>query len=225
MWILPSMSRPKQCAEVLDRINGCTSPGKVFINGSGFSKEYKEALSLPCGWEIIESTCNLGALGALNFLFKEFPDEPFYGFIADDEFVQTPGFDKRLVEAAGGWNISHGNIGTDVKGNIGKRAQGFLCIGGNLARAVGYLAIPECFHWYGLDDMWERLAEARVCEKIFCEDVIIEHHHPYRDKSVPHDECNKLSESRVDEDRNAYVKWLWSPEGCAAAINRVKARA
>lgn len=224
MWFLPTLSRPKQCAEVLRNIidNGCGSLGKVFVNGPDFYKEYCATLSLPKDWQIIGSTENMGALGALNFLFKEFPGEPWYGFMSDDEFVSTPGFDKRLIQAAGDWNISHGNIGPDIKGEYGKRAQGFLCIGGKLARAVGYLAIPGGWHWYCLDDFYERLAEARVCEKIYCEDIIIQHRHPYRDKSVPHDDCNKLAESQIDKDRDVYVKWLWSPEGCAAAINRIK---
>lgn len=224
MWILPTYSRPKQCAEVLRNMmdNGCGSPGKVLVNGSGFYKEYMDTLSIPRDWSIISSAENKGVLGALNFLFKEFPEEPWYGFIADDEFVSTPVFDKRLIEAAGDWGISHGNIGPDARGEYGKRAQGFLCIGGKLARAVGYLAIQECWHWRGLDDFWERMAEARACEKIYCEDVIIEHRHPYLDKKIPHDECNKLSEGRINEDTDAYVKWLWSPDGCAAAINRIK---
>lgn len=228
MFILPTISRPEQCARVIAAMQfmGCTTPLRVVVNGT--DPDYKKWLNerwlaeLPFVREVVYSDTNLGALGTLNRVFKEFPDEPFYGFIADDEFIETPNFDKRLIEAAGDWNVSHGNIGPNVKGEYGKRAQGFLCIGGKLARAVGYLAIPECFHWYGLDDLWERLAEAKACGRVYLEDIIIEHKHPYMNKEVKADECNALAESRVGYDRAAYVKWLWDKDGCAGAINRVK---
>ena len=104
-WILPTLSRPQQCAAVLDRMRetGCSTPGIVVLNGDqGFSG------AMPEGWSIIVPDKNLGALGALNKVFELYPNEDFYGFIGDDEFVETDGWDKKLIDAAGAWNFSHG---------------------------------------------------------------------------------------------------------------------
>ena len=199
-WILPTLSRPQQCAAVLDRMRetGCSTPGIVVLNGDqGFSG------AMPEGWSIIVPDKNLGALGALNKVFELYPNEDFYGFIGDDEFVETDGWDKKLIDAAGAWNFSHGI--DSLHG--GKRAQGYLCIGGKLARAVGYLALPEAHHWYGLDSMWEALAQAGACENICVEEVKIEHRHP-RGGKAEWDSCYELGKKNKDIDFQVYAHWL-----------------
>lgn len=207
MWILPTLNRPAQCLEVLETIgdHGCSTPGVVFVNGPEYAAEY-ERLCGPIvdllGWSLEFHEKNIGAIGALNRTFKAFPDEPWYGFIADDEFITSAYFDEKLIEAAGGWNIAHGNYGFKQK-----RAQGCLCIGGELARALGYIAIPDCWHWFGLDDMWEQLAQRGACENIFCEDVGIDHRHPLAGAGEM-DECYKLGQTRVMEDHYAFSKWV-----------------
>ena len=199
-WILPTLSRPQQCAAVLDRMRetGCSTPGIVVLNGDqGFSG------AMPEGWSIIVPDKNLGALGALNKVFELYPNEDFYGFIGDDEFVETDGWDKKLIDAAGAWNFSHGI--DSLHG--GKRAQGYLCIGGKLARAVGYLALPEAHHWYGLDSMWEALAQAGACENICVEEVKIEHRHP-RGGKAEWDSCYELGKKNKDIDFQVCAHWL-----------------
>ena len=199
-WILPTLSRPQQCAAVLNRMRetGCSTPGIVVLNGDqGFSG------AMPEGWSIIVPDKNLGALGALNKVFELYPNEDFYGFIGDDEFVETDGWDKKLIDAAGAWNFSHGI--DSLHG--GKRAQGYLCIGGKLARAVGYLALPEAHHWYGLDSLWEALAHAGACEHRCVGEVKIEHRHPYGGKAE-WDSCYELGEKNKDIDFQVCAHWL-----------------
>jgi hypothetical protein len=146
---------------------------------------------------------NIGALGALNRVFELYPDEPFYGFIGDDEFVNSERWDKMLVQAAGDWNVSHGL--DDL--HEGKRAQGALCIGGKLARAVGYLALPECWHYHGLDSLWESLAAQKACEKIMVRNVKIEHRHWFKDE-MRKDECYEIGEKYKDLDFQHMAHWL-----------------
>src|ERR1700722_4570408 len=103
MWILPTLSRPQQCAAVLARLceTGCSTQGVVVDNGDqGFSGV------LPEKWSFLIPSKNLGALGALNKVFWDYPNEKFYGFVGDDEFVNTEGWDKKLIEAAGDWDFS-----------------------------------------------------------------------------------------------------------------------
>lgn len=221
MWILPTLSRPKQCRELLEQIGKlkCESPGVVFINGHNSAESYfgSEELKLPDDWTVYANEENIGALGALNKILNLYPNEPFYGFIGDDEFCKTKHFDRKLIYAAGDFGISHGH--DNLHG--GKRAQGYLCIGGPLARAVGYLAIPECWHWYGLDDMWEALAKARAISQIGLFDVEIEHRHPMAGALT--DACYELGASRKDIDQQVYLHWLREKlAGTCERIQRAK---
>lgn len=202
MWILPTLNRPEQCEQVLERISHmeCATPGYVFLNGG--IKGYENSW-LPAGWDVVVLDKNIGALGALNTALEIFPDEPWYGFIGDDEFVNTPGFDEMLIAAAGDWNIAHGNDGF----NKGARFQGYAVVGGKLARAVGCLALKECNHWYGFDSMWESLAQAGACKKIFMPDVRVDHQHPYHGKGKV-DSCYELGASQKDIDQQVYFHWL-----------------
>lgn len=209
MWILPSLSRPEQCAEVLKQIKetGCTTPGIVFVNGNtcalGYQKIFEDKSILPDNWRVIYHPENIGALGALDFVFGLLPDEPWYGFIGDDEFVSGEEWDTKLAKAAGAWDLAHGV--DNIYG--GKRAQGYLVIGGELARAVGYLALRDCWHWYGLDDMWEALTANGACRNNCVWDVRVDHRHAYAGKAGM-DECYKLGSSRKDIDQQVFFNWV-----------------
>jgi hypothetical protein len=192
-----------------------TTGGVVFVNDPDMdTSTIKEAL--PDNWDMYTNDRNVGALGALNFVLRERPDEKFYGFIGDDEFVETEGWDGKLVKAAGDWCVAHGDDGV----HRGKRAQGCLCIGGKLARAVGYLAIPACWHWYGLDDMWETLARAGACGKQYVPGVKVAHWHPYFGKGA-RDACYELGESKKDIDFQEYAHWCRTE--LPGVVARVKA--
>lgn len=205
MWILPTVSRPKNVAELLKQASALDkSEGIVFLNGKEHAEEYINLVAgnLPDGWKIRFNDVNIGMIGALNLLFKEYPNESYYGLLGDDEFVHTKDWNQKLTEAAGQWNISHANEGWQSS----QRIHSFTCIGGELARCVGYLAIPACWHWYGVDTMWEAIAQ-QIPIRRFCGDVITEHRHFLNNKAVK-DECYALGESRVNEDGIVWEEWL-----------------
>ena len=210
MWILPTLNRPEQCAEVIRRIRSREARSSVLVFKNGeegnddYYYEFSKAGLLPFSLHLHEE--NIGAIGALNYVFKKYPDEKFYGFIGDDEFLTEDSPDdwnKKLIEAAGDWNFSHGV--DNLHG--GQRAQGYLCIGGKLARAVGYLAIPECWHYFGLDDMWEMLAMSKACRNVCVPEVRIDHRH-YFEKPERMDECYKVGASSRDVDQQHFFHWM-----------------
>lgn len=177
---------------------GAATPRGIVANGE--HEKYQAALP----WEAVYyAPENIGALGALNWALGNYPDAPWYGFVADDEFVNTPEFDKKLIAAAGDWDIAHGDDGF----NKGARFQGYAVIGGKLASAVGYLALRECHHWYGFDSMWESLARAGACKKVFVPEVKVDHRHPYHGKGDM-DSCYELGSSQKDIDQQVYFHWL-----------------
>lgn len=226
MWILPTLNRPEQCAEVLDCIKKteCSTRGVIFVNGDWDS--YIRALKghRPENWTVIGDLegKNLGAIGALNRILNLFPSEPFYGFIGDDEFIEGPkNWDQLLIAAAGDWDISHGW----ENWNNGKRFQGGVCIGGKLARAVGYLGVPTCFHGWGFDCMWEWMAAhpafggGGACRNIFVPEVKVYHkHHMAGETEI--DSCYQLAIDHWPEDKNKF--WTWVTKEMPLVAQRVK---
>lgn len=229
MWCLPSLNRPAQCKEVIERLkkHGCSTPGILFVNttkdiltdldpeadeeiernaaeakAARMIEEYK-SIELPEGWKIIVNDGNFGLCGSMNRVFKEHPNEPFYGMITDDEFIATDGWDKTLIEAAGNLNISHGNNGWQSD----RRIHGFMTVGGDLVREIGYMFPQGMWHWYS-DDVYEAIA-ARTGFRRFCRDVKIENRH-WMLGNVKKDKTYELSESRNVQDREIFFRWLES---------------
>lgn len=206
VWIIPTMSRPEQCNDVLQSI-GPVSKGVVFLNGKSHYREYMAELRFPDGWFMIISDDNLGCIGALNKCMQFLPDEPWYGFVADDEFL-VGGNPDDIVAAAGNWNIAHGFDNW----NQGKRFHGYCVIGGDLARKVGFLGIPETLHHFGFDCAWEWMSAMPVfggggiCRNILVDSVRVEHRHHKLGLSIK-DECYQAADSSFDSDQRVFLDW------------------
>lgn len=215
MWCLPTLSRPKQCAEVLARIKqvGCSTPGIVFVNGEAHAKEYLVELAgnMPDGWRIRVHPENIGCIAALNLMFKENQDAKWFGFIGDDEMLaeDVPSdWDKRLIDTAGNWKIAHGH----EDWNDGRRCQGYPVWGHKLLRTVGYWALPDCFHNFGLDSHYDWLNGARPfgggnLHNIVClPEIKITHNRAKPDVTM--DECYKIADEAMEADRRIFWEWI-----------------
>jgi len=207
MWILPTMSRPEQCEDVLRRIeaSGSVSDGAVVVNGESHIDKYLN-IRLPTGWRLMGTKENLGVIGALNWLFNRYSTEDWYGVIFDDEFLISGNPDDIYV-AAGLRNLAHGWDNW----NDGGRFHGYCVIGGDLARAVGCLALPDCWHHFGFDCMWEWLSSpyivgGRVCKNRLVESVRVEHRHHKLGLSAK-DDCYTLADNSFEKDREAFYTW------------------
>ena len=229
MFIMPTMNRPKQAADVLDSIASCYAqpPGMIWVNGYQHLDEYEQEIGikrrLPKNWHFTASSYNLGCIGVLNEVFKRYPNEPWYGFWADDEYLlpESPhDWSDRLIEAAGSWNIAHAY----ENWNQGNRAQGAVIIGGKLARAIGYLGVKECWHNFGFDCMLEWLSGPYEvfgggnCCKLICVPEVKIRHLRAEGKT---DDCYKLAESTFEKDREAF--WKWRVNEMPKVVERVKA--
>ena len=221
---MPTMSRPQQAASVLKSIKdiGCSSKGIVFVNGTQYADEYRKLLVLPDNWQVIYHPENIGCIAALNHVFGLFPNESFYGLWGDDEFLETnnlPEWDKKILEAASEWNLAHAY----EDWNHGKRFQGAAAIGGNLARAVGYLGVPTCFHHYGFDSAWEWLSSTGAFQIKLVPEVRIHHARP-EVTNAEKDDCYRLADTTFAEDRNRF--WDWRVNQMDETVERIrKARA
>lgn len=220
MYLYPTYNRPSQCEALLEHLNtvGVNSPGVVWVNGGtkANTDKYQDILSrlLPPSWKAVFHEKNIGLCGAANELFKQNPDEPFYGLITDDEYVYTPDWDKSLIEAAGKWNVAHGN--NHWQSHL--RCHGYSTFGGELVRAVGYLFPQGLWHWFS-DDVWESIARACGLE-VFLQDVNIEDKHWMNPRHrTPKDDTYLLGESRAMQDQQIFFKWR--KEEFPAIVRRV----
>jgi hypothetical protein len=226
---MPTLSRPKQAAEVLRRISdvGCSSPGIVFVNGETHAKEYlvECAGNMPDGWKIIVHHENIGCIGALNWCLKEYPNEEWYGAIFDDEFLdpESPSdWDVKLIEAAGKWRIAH----AFENWNMGRRCQGYPILGGELVRSIGYLALPTTFHHFGFDSMHDWMNGATPfggggLHHMKCLSEIKVHHNR-ADPDVVLDDCYKLIDAPnvMEKDRGAF--WDWIKNDMHIVVKRIR---
>lgn len=196
-WVLPTYNRPEKCQTVLNQIIalGCSTTGTVIMNGTDYPD-----LRLPPRWNSILLPENIGVCAAMQYYFKMFPDEAFYGLICDDEYVFTKNWDRRLTETAGSSFIAFGNDGWQS----GRRQHGYVTWGGDLIRKVGFLSLPGLWHWYH-DDVWEAIA-AELGLNRFCHDVRVEHRH-YRAKQAEDDATYQLGRSRAQQDGEVYSRW------------------
>lgn len=200
MWILPSFNRARRCQIALDAMVSCgvSSPGVVVVNGTRQIDDYRD-LRLPEGWFLLELPENIGVCGAWNTTFQLFPDEPWYGTACDDEIAATPGFDKTLIEAAGRICVSHANDGF----RSDTRIHSFVCMGGDLVRALGWISLPGLWHWFH-DDVIELIASEldlrRYCSQVKCEHQHVENGHQ-------DDLTYQTGRSRQDQDSARF--WAW----------------
>lgn len=177
MIIVPTRGRPENLKRLL---MGC------YVMGTGSRivarvddddparEDYVKAL---CGLDsMVRATCTVisgprYAYGPkCNDVFREHPDEPFYALVDDDCMPRTIGWDWILAKAAGPWGIAYGD---DVMGHPDLGNQPF--IGGEFARAVGWLCHPGLTHLF-TDNVLQELGR-RIDHYRFVPQVIVEHLH------------------------------------------------
>lgn len=100
------------------------------------------------------------------------------GFMGDDHWPMTPGWDVSLVEALRklGAGLVYGN---DL--HHGERLPTSVAMTADIPRALGYLAPPTFRHLY-VDNYWLQLGQGADAIR-YLPDVVIEHRHPIAGKA------------------------------------------
>lgn len=148
MWIFTSLGRPTLIRRVVDHYKWGDESRVILALYEG-DKRLQEYLSQkwPPSWQVKIVQCR-GNGPTYNDIFEMYPNEKCYGFLADDAILDTPGMLRQLEEGAGDWDIAYAN-----DKHWGERLPTMPCIGGELARAVGYLSPPGITHW-AVDTAW-----------------------------------------------------------------------
>jgi hypothetical protein len=201
MWVLATRNRVANCQRFIDawRTTQATTPVYVRLDECDPDLDCMKNLPWPSEFEIvIGPRSRIGP--SLQEAFHRYPNLPWYGYLADDLIPQTPGWDQKLIAAAAPNRISYANDVWEKEVRVCHP-----CIGGDLVRAVGFLALPVVQHW-GTDSVWERLHhDFRMNGRQ--QEVIVEHAHFKFDLATV-DQTYKDSQNLKRDDKNAFYLWL-----------------
>lgn len=171
MWILSSYGRHDRIRKVVDSY--AWTDEKVILALCVTDKRAGEYLAQSWPAQFRIEIVNVEFNGpTYNEILRLYPDEPNYGFLADDAILEVPGMLLELERAAGDWNVAYANDQHHKDTNAT-----MPCIGGELVRAAGYLAPPKFMHW-AIDNVWHEIGRRLGVLRYF-EQLTYRHEHPF----------------------------------------------
>jgi hypothetical protein len=205
MWVLPTRSRPKNCLRFIEAWKNSNASTPVYLRLDSCDPYIEELKNIK--WPdtfIVVIGPRTGMKAALQEMFLNYPNESWYGFLADDLLPKTDKWDQELIKIAGSSNISYPN-------DLGKKGKRHLpthpCVGGDLVRAIGWFGFPATYHFY-LDTIWRYIGD-RLNNIHRLDNVIVEHLHFGRGKSEL-DIIYQESQKKTKSDSEAYNAWIES---------------
>lgn len=153
----------------------------------------------------------------MNWVQAQYPNASQYGWLADDTFPRTRGWDEKLEEAAGHGYLAYANDlwlsrdpGARDALERGADLSSGLCWGGDLVRAVGWWALPGT-RQAGIDTAWTAIV-GKLRRHRYLDDVVVEHHNwrtgkRKRDRS---DSWVRRGQNYVQEDIDLRNAWFAS---------------
>lgn len=165
----------------------------------------------PVHWKRISVPSGTPLGGIFDLIFKKYPNEPYYGMLADDVTPETSGWDAIMSELCQPDKIVWGcdSIQND-------RLPVHPFIGGDLLRKIGWWAAPRLKHWY-VDNVWKNLADALNCG-LYLPNVKMTHCHPVNGRAIL-DRTYREQPNHM-ADKMAYQKFM--DEEFISIVNRIK---
>jgi hypothetical protein len=114
----------------------------------------------------------VGYTGSLNVVAREiWHDADILGAFGDDVLFRTKGWNRLIEDALKTPGIAYGNDLVHAKGH-----PTAIFMSSVIAKALGYLAIPQSRHLW-VDDAWKKLGQMTGTLR-YVPEVIVEHMHP-----------------------------------------------
>lgn len=201
MWAFATRSRVNNCQRFIQSWHATQASSPVYLRLDEDDPDLDKLLELPWPAEFLVTVGPRARIGVcMQEMFKNSPNEPWYGILADDLIPKTMHWDQRLILAASNNDISHAN-------DVHEKAIRIChpCVGGDLVRLVGFFGLPTVQH-FGTDTFWERVHHhfKRNNKQI---DVIIEHAH-FNFGQAELDQTYRESQAIRRDDKRAYNEWM-----------------
>lgn len=212
MFILTSLGRPDRIRAVVDTYSWGAE--KVVLALCEKDKRLQEYLDQkwPETWKI-EIVTMRGNGPTYNEILRRYPHERCYGFLADDAVLDVQGMLRLLEQASGDWNIAYAN-----DKHWGEKLPTMPCMGGELVRAVGYLAPEYLLHW-AIDTAWGELGK-RLGNRAYQPHLTYTHLNPIWG-TAPNDQTYIAAQQASFGWQDLLRGWMVGGE-MQAAINRVE---
>lgn len=169
------------------------------------------SIKTPEHWKRISAPAGSTLGDIFSLVFKKYPDEPFYGMVADDVVPESMEWDTKLLEACMPDKIAWGR---DTIQN--ERIPVHPFIGGDLVRKLGWWAAPGLSHWF-VDNVWGDLAKS-LGNGVYLPDVKMTHFHPVNGKAENDRTYSEQPNHAVDHYK--YTEFM--KKEFPALINRLK---
>ena len=211
---MTSLGRPDRIRKLVDSY-AWGQHSTVYLtlyDGDARLQEYLDQ-RWPACWQV-EVVKMAGNGPTYNEMLRRYPDEPCYGFMADDQLLETEDMLRVLEIAAKDWNVAYAN-----DKHHGEKIPTMPCIGGELARAVGYLAPEHITHW-GIDCCWYEIGK-RLDSLVYLEHMTYTHENPVWG-TAPDDRTYALARQRSFGYQDLFRAWKLGGE-LDKAVSRVMA--
>lgn len=161
-----------------------------------------EGLRLLPGTEMHVLPERLGYTGSLNALASErWDDYDILGAFGDDVLFRTYGWDLMIEEALLTPGIAYGNDLVHAKGH-----PTAIFMSSVIAKALGYLAIPQSRHLW-VDDAWKDLGQ-RTGILRYVPGAIFEHMHPVVGKAAMDRTYHEVYDAELGhKDHLGFLDW------------------
>lgn len=201
MWIFATRNRPANCQRFIDAWHATEADSAVYVRLDQDDPSIEQLKQLPWPKQFSVTIGPRARMGeAMQEMFVKFPNEPWYGILADDVIPRTQHWDQQLIEAAGNHSVSCANEVHEKRIRICHP-----CVGGDLVRLVGCFAIPTVKH-FGTDTLWECIHHCCDLNNRL-QDVILEHAH-FNFGQSELDQTYVESQAVRRQDKIAYKAWM-----------------
>lgn len=175
MILLPTLNRIEKLKNFVGSMlaTKTSSPGLVITDHADYemNKASYEALELPLGWEILQTT----AISMGDKCREAWPLVKSAAWVMitnDDHFAVTPEWDKKLLAKLDGTNFTSAND----RWLSPSKATTATAWSVPLLETLGWPIYPPCLQHLFIDDLWENLGRATGCWRPVMS-AVVEHHH------------------------------------------------
>lgn len=170
MLILPTKSRPLNLKRFIRTYHETKATIPVWVIMDANDAYLYNNVETPKHWKRISVHANTPLGGIFKRIYEKYPNEPYYGMVADDVVPETEGWDTIMVETC-----QPDKIVWACDGIQNERLPVHPFIGGDLVRKLGFWAAPGLKHWF-VDNVWKAIADALDCG-VYLPDVKMTHLH------------------------------------------------
>lgn len=211
MIVLPTKGRPESLRRFIKAYNATAAILPIHIIFDAADAHSYNHIETPPHWKRVSAPAGTPIGEIFGLIFKKYPDEPYYGMVADDVLPETSGWDVIMSELCKPDKIVWGD--DDIHG---EKLPVHPFIGGELVRKLGWWAAPGLKHWF-VDNVWKSLADALECG-LYLPQVKMTHLHPVNGRA-PMDRTYK-EQPNHKEDELSYVRFM--ENGFQTSVDRVK---